>query len=1148
MKAIELIVRAALPKEMRDREIKLDAKGVESLLVEVARDHPDKFSDVVKRINDAGRLAAYTMGETLSLDDMKPVVDTPKIFAAMDREIAAAKKAAKSPEEFAQKREQIWLRYSDELEPLTMQESMKRQTGLAFSVASGARGKPAQLKAMITTPGLYQDSVGRTVPLFIRHSFAQGLRPYEHLAGSYGARHSVVSTKRCLWERTQVRMADGRVKEIRDIEVGEKVMGADKNGATFPVTVLNNFDQGHKPVVFFSFRKRGMDPLNTTRLTVYCTRDHKFLREGGRDSANEVVALRDVAKRDYLMCADGKPVSLADERIGPASRCCDLEVDHPDHLFVLANGIIVSNSTAKGGDLGKQWAQTSSHLVVSEDDCGVTDGLDAEVGSGLRNRVLAKATAGLEAGTILDRDAISVLERKKVGSVLVRSPLVCRAKHGICAHCAGADARGFLPPIGEMVGITSAHAAAEPVTQAALSTKHCLKKGTRVRMADFSVKPIEDVKPGDLVLGADVAGRTFPVEVLASWDQGTQDVYKYTFQKGCSRNLRTVECTTEHQILSLQSGSQKKVKAGDLRVSKDHAVLPGPHNGSHATHEPLALLLGVFLGDGNRWNSTTTRHATARNSGTAHITISCADETQIHDMNALLVTHNLVLKKSKRSHDWRIVQIKPEYVKDAKGRVVAGGMANKAKLAALRWGLANKYAHEKRIPSEVLTSWDDFSVGAVLAGYLATDGCVYISGKCPAISFASTSLQLLKDTRDLIEFRAGIVCQSIRLHGSAGEENRKNDIFTFGLAGIDNVARFAAYVGKIPGVKNALLQRLAKAGQPEKNSTAALRAVEHIGPAHCFDITVKHKDQLFVLENGLIVKNTAGQAKGRKKYTGFEYLNQLVQAPEVFKDRAAVAEESGRVTRIEPAPQGGTYVHVNGNPVYVLPGQEIAVKEGDEVEPGDALSDGLVDPRDIVRLRGLGEGRRYLAERLKQMLDDGGAKTDLRHTEMLARAALDHVVVDQQDEEQGVDELPDEVVYYSKLAQKYVPPKDARRLKIKSPAENAVGKFLAAPAMHYTIGTKLTPRMLSTLKNADIDEVQIQDNPPPFSPDMVRLRTATHATDDWMVRFNSSYLSKGLEESATSGLDTNVEENEHWMPRLAYGEGFGQKVKETGKF
>jgi hypothetical protein len=65
---------------------------------------------------------------------------------------------------------------------------------------------------------------------------------------------------------------------------------------------------------------------------------------------------------------------------------------------------------------------------------------------------------------------------------------------------------------------------------------------------------------------------------------------------------------------------------------------------------------------------------------------------------------------------------------------------------------------------------------------------------------------------------------------------------------------------------------------------------------------------------------------------------------------------------------------------------------------------------------------------------------------------------------------------------------------------------------------------------------------------MMRLRTATHATDDWMVRMNSSYLTKGLEDSMTSALDTNVQSNSHWMPRLAYGEDFGKDVGTTGKF
>lgn len=761
MKAIELFVESKLPEDLRPEKLNLDGKGVEALLAQVARKRPEIYGDLLKHLADAGRHAAYRQGETLTLNDLRPVLDMKRIYASMDKELAQARSAFKDDAKFEQERERIWLKYSDNLEKETLDASERLGTGLAYAVASGARGKAAQLKAMVSTPGVYQDSMGRTVPIFVRHSFSQGLRPYEHLAGSYGARHSVVSTKRCLHELTLVKMADGAHRAIQFIKPGDMVMGASREGTTFPVKVLNNFNQGKKRVWHYAFAHTWK--ASDVR-SVICTPDHKFVRSPSRAGyRGKVKPISKFGPDDHFLTADDDVILTGSTELWDVT-CHDLEVDHPEHLFVLANGLIVSNSTAKGGDFSKQMGQAAATLMVTEDDCGVNDGVDVAVGDDSKLRVLARPIAGLSAGTILDRDAIGVLRRKNVDNVIVRSALTCRAGSGICAECAGADARGILPPIGEMIGITAANAIGEPITQAALSTKH-----------------------------------------------------------------------------------------------------------------------------------------------------------------------------------------------------------------------------------------------------------------------------------------------------------------------------------------------------------------------------------------------TAGQASGKKRFSGFDYLNQLVQAPEVFKDRAPVAERGGRVTKVEDAPQGGRFVFVDDEPHYVLPDQNLEVKVGDEVEAGDALSDGLVDPRDVVRLRGLGEGRRYMAERLKQMLDDSGVKTELRYTEMIARSALDHVNLDDADEENGIDGLPDDTISYERVARQYIPPKDAARLPITG-KEPVVGKYLASPAMHLTIGTKLTPRMLNKLRTAGFDEVTVQSTPPPFTPDMVRLRAATHSTDDWLARMNSSYLTRGLGESAVRGEDTDTQSNSHWAPRLAIGDGFGKDVRTTGKF
>lgn len=299
-----------------------------------------------------------------------------------------------------------------------------------------------------------------------------------------------------------------------------------------------------------------------------------------------------------------------------------------------------------------------------------------------------------------------------------------------------------------------------------------------------------------------------------------------------------------------------------------------------------------------------------------------------------------------------------------------------------------------------------------------------------------------------------------------------------------------------------------------------------------------------ITQNALNAKHTSGAAKGgKRRYGGFEVLSALVQSPEAFPHKATAASLPGRIDNIEPAPQGGTFITVAGTKHYALPGYDPLVKVGDDVEAGDQLSDGVMDTGEVVQYRGLGEGRRYYAARLQEAIQDSGmARPMKQNLEVLARAALNHVRVN--DNDGYGDALPDDFISYNAAVKRYSPPKDAK----VTPLNQVGGKYLQEPALHFSIGTKLTPRMVKELKDASFGDVTVSDTPPPFSPEMVRLRTAAHAGKDWLAKLNTSYIGSNLEHDAERGFTTNLKHNINFAPRIAVGEGFGKNVGKKGEF
>ena len=75
--------------------------------------------------------------------------------------------------------------------------------------------------------------------------------------------------------------------------------------------------------------------------------------------------------------------------------------------------------------------------------------------------------------TMLDEDALEVIDELNLSSLKIRSPMTCEASIGVCANCYGRDlARGHLVHRGEAVGVVAAQSIGEPGTQLTMRTFH----------------------------------------------------------------------------------------------------------------------------------------------------------------------------------------------------------------------------------------------------------------------------------------------------------------------------------------------------------------------------------------------------------------------------------------------------------------------------------------------------------------------------------------------------------------------------------------------------------------------------------------------------------------------------------------------------
>ena len=607
----QVLVNDALPPRFRDYSRVMDSKGIEEVLQAVAREAPETYAAVTKRLMDIGNAAAYDTGTTIRLSDLRPSYDKRPILQALDiaeRQIRADKSLTDAQK--AEMVEKLYDKANSRIMEETYNAELARKNQLALQVASKARGNKTQLAAFISTPGTYSDPSGKMVPMFIRHSFAEGLSPAEYWAGSFGARTGVVSTK---------------------------------------------------------------------------------------------------------------------------------------------------TATAKGGAFGKLLSASAIAQVITEEDCETDGGLPVKVDDDDNiGAVLARPAGPYEAGTVITKNVLSELRKdKRHDEIVVRSPVTCGSKDGICSKCAGIRETGNFPPIGYNLGTNAASAFAERITQGALNVKHSGKK---------------------------------------------------------------------------------------------------------------------TVGKGN--------------------------------------------------------------------------------------------------------------------------------------------------------------------------------------------------------------------------------------------------------------------------YQGFNMFTSLAKVPKVFPDRATLATVDGTVSKIEDAPQGGTYIFVTDphgadKKHYVAPGYDLSVKVGDELEAGDQLADGVIDPSELVKYKGIGEARRYWANRFTQAIRDSGMAANRRNAEVLARTVMNTVRLNSEDE--AGEGLPGDVVTYTRWSNGFKPRSNSVEV---APTVASLGKYLEQPVLHYTIGTRVTPSVIKTLKKFKVERMMVNDAEPDVTPFMERIEDSNAEKPDWIARLGTTYLKSRLQEDVARGAESHLHSTEPY-PGIAKGVEFG---------
>ncbi|MBA4495881.1 DNA-directed RNA polymerase subunit beta' [Paenactinomyces guangxiensis] len=147
--------------------------------------------------------------------------------------------------------------------------------------------------------------------------------------------------------------------------------------------------------------------------------------------------------------------------------------------------------TADSGYLTRRLVDVAQDVIVREEDCGTDKGLAVsrmsegnEVIEGLFDRIVGRTAFEtvrhpetneviVARNELIDEEIASEIINAGIETVIIRSVLSCRTKHGVCKRCYGRNlALGTPVEIGEAVGIIAAQSIGEPGTQLTMRTFH----------------------------------------------------------------------------------------------------------------------------------------------------------------------------------------------------------------------------------------------------------------------------------------------------------------------------------------------------------------------------------------------------------------------------------------------------------------------------------------------------------------------------------------------------------------------------------------------------------------------------------------------------------------------------------------------------
>ena len=755
--------------------------------------------------------------------------------------------------------------------------------------------------------------------------------------------------------------------------------------------------------------------------------------------------------------------------------------------------------TSEPGKLTKEIVNLNISTLITKPDCGTTEGIklhlhrpDGKEEEDVHDRVLSHPiTIGskkYEAGTIVTPEIFSEARAHNHDHLPVRSPLTCKESHGICAKCFGLNENGKLHEVGTNIGILASQAMGEPATQLAMDSFHCSHPHSLVFLRFINdpfvrVSTMEDIyKMVDVqpeVIDGEEIKKVDGIEIYNGFGKWT----KMTHIRRHKPTSRMVMVSSGGLLTICQDNHPLAVYPNKIRCQKcGYHRLKKPSKKSRSIKHYCPKCM-FYQYKGESIGEQCFMPPAELEAKKYYLFKDISQVSQNYDQNIDLfdpylcgayVAEGCVIFDGENPRRISITQnngpIKDKIIEKAttlnKRLAITEKCItiNDSKLAKVFHSMFGRYAANKGLPWQFINMSDNW-LAKFLCGLIDGDGTKKSVNDGPdQITIDTTSFKLCQQI-SFIASKLNIVSSA---YLTKNRDLTRNQGFRVSL-------RITKRIKEI--LKDAIkIQKIEKLSPDQDVIIAGHEMLTNIKPViftheYVYDCTTESGT---LMVSGLLHHNTGGVAasRGGASVDKFERLDQLLNIPKQLPGAARLAEKSGEVAKIEKDPTtNGHNVFISGLKHFVPASRNLIVKPGDKIEKGDKLSDGNINPRHLLPLKGIGAVREYLTNSLKNEIYKDDTDIRRKNIETVVRNLTNHT-------------------------------------RIVDPADS-----------HHLIGD-LTHISLVDHYNRSIKPGQkpIQHNP------IIEgiSQAAEHKDEDYLSRFNFRQIKQNLLQAASQGWSTHV--------------------------